>query len=1190
MVDSGATGVFVDSSFASLHGFSTTTLSNPLPVKVIDGRPIASGAITQSSSLAISIGTHVSTERFLLTRLQYPVVLGLPFLRNHDPSVSFRMSALKFDKPQCTSHVFDPAGAPASIPSAFDTLSLEPPSPPPNVELVSKDQFTTMLQRNPDIECHFLRVLEGEESLALQSTEAGPEPAYPDPVDSPEYVKRITAIVPAKYHAHLEVFSQARASQLPPHRAADHAIDLVPDAKPTYSRIYPLSQPELDHLAAWIKENLDKGFIRPSKSPFGAGILFVKKKDGSLRLCVDYRALNSVTVKNRLAIPLISETLDRLSHARIFTKLDLKGAYNLLRIKEGDEWKTAFRTRYGHFETLVMPFGLSNAPASFQAIMNNLFRDILDVYVLCYLDDILVFSEHEEDHPGHVNEVLRRLQEAQLYVNPDKCEFDVYSTEYLGYAISPDGVRMCSSKVDSVLSWPAPTTLKQLQGFLGFANFYRRFIPAYSRIILPLTAKLKKNAKFAWTDKCQAAFDKLKSAFTSSPVLQHFSPDLPTRIETDASDAAIAAILSQRSTTDKKWHPVAYHSRKLGPAELNYTVSEKEILAIVDAITVWRHYVEGAESLQVLTDHQSIVTFRKPQLLTRRQSRWRQALAPYRLEFVYRSGVANRAADALSRRCDLMKGGNAKEAAPQVLLEPVSEKFLEVSAAEARMRTASERMTAEQLTARIKDILPLDPLFLEQAKKDDPDFEVRNNLLYRQDSVYVPADSSLRATILFQAHDSPLAGHVGRDKTLANVQRHYWWPGMAKYVQDYVSGCDMCQRTKAPRHRPHGLLQPLPVPSTPWSHITLDHITQLPRSNGFDAILVVVDRFTKMAIFAPAETTDDAPKLAKQFIRCVFANHGLPEDIVSDRGPTFASSFFRALCSELGIHSSLSTAYHPQSDGQTERTNQILEQYLRCYLGHLQDDWHDLLPIAQFAYNSTTQSSTQQAPFFLNYGRLPRGEITPSPTTLPMVNDYLSELKTAQNLAHDTLKKAQERYKHYADLRRQDAPIIRPGHKVLVRREGYVPSDRPSSSLDYRFIGPYKVLKRVGPSAYQLELPEYVRIHNVFHVSRLEPYRNNRTLDRLVEPPPPHPELVDGQAHHTVERILDSRRHGRGQVLQYFVHFQGYPVSDREWVPASDLNHDALPVVAFHSKYPSKPITQARRAALDRLIHRQASR
>ena len=322
------------------------------------------------------------------------------------------------------------------------------------------------------------------------SSPPSPPHASASATDIPEYLDHVRSIVPAQYHDLVTTFSKAEADTLPLKRPYDLSIELEPNTTPPYGSIYSLSELESRTLSTWLDENLAKGFIRPSSSPAGAPVLFVKKKDGTLRLCVDYRALNKITIKDRHPLPLIGEALDRLRHARLFTKLDLRSGYNLVRVKDSDTWKTAFRTRFGLFESVVMPFGLTNAPATFQRLINEVLRDLLDTQVLVYLDDILIFtnSDDQVEHDHLVRTVLSKLISAGLFCNPKKCVFSQKKVEFLGYEVSSRGVQMSPAKVDAVASWPEPHNVKSLQRFLGFANFYRRFIDSYSRTIAPLTA------------------------------------------------------------------------------------------------------------------------------------------------------------------------------------------------------------------------------------------------------------------------------------------------------------------------------------------------------------------------------------------------------------------------------------------------------------------------------------------------------------------------------------------------------------------------------------------------------------------------------------------------------------------------------------------------------------------------------
>ena len=408
-------------------------------------------------------------------------------------------------------------------------------------------------------------------------------------------VERIVAIaiqpqdntenIPREYEKYFHLFSEKTVAKLPPHRNFDHTIDITEGKQPPFGPIHSLLQKELVVLGEYLDRMIAQGKIQPSKSPAGAPILFVPKPNGKLRLCVDYRALKDVTIKNRYPLPLMNELRDRVAGAKIFTKLDIRDGYYWIRIKKEDEWKTAFRTRYGHFQYTVMPFGLANAPATIQNMMNEVLREFLDQGVVVYIDDVLIYSENLEQHIQLVKKVLKKLADYNLAIAAHKSTFHVPEVEFLEYILNETGVTMSERKVEAVKKWKVPKSVKDIQRFLGFANFYRRFIKGFSGIGRPITNLLRKETKFEWKIEATKSFTELKEAFTSAPILRHFNPELEVIIETDASNFAIGCVLSQK--WEKRLHPVAFHLRKMTPAEMNYDVHDKELLALVVAFQEW---------------------------------------------------------------------------------------------------------------------------------------------------------------------------------------------------------------------------------------------------------------------------------------------------------------------------------------------------------------------------------------------------------------------------------------------------------------------------------------------------------------------------------------------------------------------------------------------------------------------------
>ncbi len=647
-------------------------------------------------------------------------------------------------------------------------------------------------------------------------------------------MKPILEVLPKRYHKYIKVFDGTNAKPLPPKSEWDHAIDLKEGTSPPWGPLYPLSEVRLKALQEYLDEMIASGKIRPSKSPAGAPILFVPKPHGrGLRLCVDYRGLNRVTIMNRFPLPLMKELQDRTNKAKIFSKIDLKNGYNLIRIKKGDEWKTAFRTRYGHYEYLVMPFGLANAPATFQNMIHDILRDLLDRGVIAYLDDILIYSETEEEHEALVAEVLSRLEKHSLAAAIDKCEFHKSTIDFLGYVVTDEGLKMADDKVQSIHDWKSPRCVKDVQVFIGFANFYRRFIAKFSGVCRPITDTLKGGGKdFKWTRECELAFRRLKALFTSAPILRHFDSSLPIQLETDASDFAIGSVLSQPH--DGRWHPVAFFSRKMDSAERNYEIHDKEMLAIVCSFKEWRRYLEGAaHQINIFTDHKNLEYFMTTKILNRRQARWAQELAAYDFKIVYRKGTSNGKADALSRRPEYRpEEGGSDDPFDKIL-----------KAGNIDLESLSRRVSSAHIAAIKKFTWSSDFLQLvKEAAKDDEDYqtmvqrvraghgedhvELQDDLLYWKCRLWVPRNDALRLRIAQEEHDSRVAGHFGQDKTLELVTRNYYWPRLERWVTEYVKGCHDCQQNKASRRAKYGLLHPLEAPHSPWSSISMDFISK----------------------------------------------------------------------------------------------------------------------------------------------------------------------------------------------------------------------------------------------------------------------------------------------------------------------------------------------------------------------------
>jgi len=900
---------------------------------------------------------------------------------------------------------------------------------------------------------------------------------------------------------------------------------------------------------------------------------FIKKKDGKLRFVQDYRKLNSMTVKNRYPLPLIPELVEKLRGAKYFTKLDVRWGYQNVRIKEGDEWKAAFRTNRGLFEPLVMLYGLTNSPATFQTMMNDIFKDLISRGVVCvYIDDILIFTKDLAEHRKVVREVLDILRKHKLYLRPDKCDFEVTRIEYLGLIISEGKVEMDPVKVEGVAKWPVPRSKKEVQQFVGFINFYRRFIQDFSHIARPLY-DITGNTPWRWEEPQQKAFDELRRRITSTPILVLPTDDEPFRIEADSSDYATGAVLSQLSKEDDKWHPVAFLSKSLNAVERNYEIYDKEMLAIIRALEEWRHFVEGARhNVEIWTDHRNLEYFMSAKKLNRRQARWSLYLSRFDFNLHHRPGRTMGKPDALSRRPDHGNGSGDND--DVVLLKPelFAIRALEGLAVEGEEKEIVQEIRKKNRTGEVEMQVAAAVKGLKGGNRRTmvgSEWREENGLILFRNRIYVPRDAELRRRIVSQHHDSLIAGHPGRWKTLELVSRSYWWPQMSRYIGQYCSTCDLCLRTKAQRHRPVGELLPLEIPDERWKTVSVDFVVELPDAHGYDAVMCTVDSVGKRGHFIPTNTTCTARGAAELYLRNVWKLHGLPTNVVSDRGSQFVAEFMRELYRLLDIKMSPSTAYHPQSDGQTERLNQEMEQYVRLFTNERQDNWDELLPLAEFSYNNHVHSATQHTPFVLDTGRNPRMGFEPNvePSRNEAVNEFVDRMKSTLEEAKSALRKSKDDMARYYNRRRDPTPIYEPGDRVYLDSTD-ISTTRPSRKLSHRFLGPFEVERAVGKNAYRLRLPHSMRLlHPVFSVVKLlrapvDPIPGRRPA------PPPDPVVVEGEPQYELEAVLDSRLYRHR--LQFLVAWKGYGREENSWVDERDINAPQL-INEFYRRHPAAP-------------------
>ena len=879
---------------------------------------------------------------------------------------------------------------------------------------------------------------------------------------------------------------------------------------------------QMGEVKAHLQKLLEQHIIRPSSSPYAAPIVIVRKKDGSLRLCVDYRMLNDKTRKDAYPLPRIDEALDSLKGATLFSSIDLAQGYHQVAIHEDDIQKTAFRAGTGGlFEYLRMPFGLSNAPATFQRLMESVMGDLNFNTLLLYLDDILVFSKTYEEHLQRLEVVLQRLRQHGLKIKPSKCHFLRKECHYLGHVVSSSGVSTDPGKTKAINNWPRPKSEKELRSFLGLAGYYRRFVKHFSKVAAPLHALLSKEGcqkgrkrhrptiqqqqafMELWSPECSLAFQELKRRLTSPPVLGYPDFTRPLIVETDASLDGLGAVLSQDQEAGRV--VIGYASRSLRPAEKNmdnYSSMKLELLALKWAVTEkFREYLIGAEFV-VYTDNNPL-SYLKSAKLGATEMRWASQLSQFNFQIKYRSGKANANADALSRQ-----GTHAEETLQEVTQSTTLHEVNQVEVNRVRVR----QVTATEVTAA-PTIPGYSPSELEKLQQRDPliaQFSkmwrygtrpkslqlrhasnairalvrrwdrvvVKDGVLYVRSHDPVEGDfhqlllpTELQPTILDALHNQ--AGHQGRDRTIALLRKRCYWPRMEGDVDSWCKKCERCTVSKAPTPGVRPSMGSI-IAERPLDILAIDFTLMEKATDGRENILVMTDVFSKFTQAFPCRD-QKATTVAKVLIREWFQKYGVPRRIHSDQGRNFESQVVKELCSVYGISKSRTTAYHPQGNGQCERFNRTLHNLLRTLPPDQKKRWPEHLQELAFMYNCTPHSSTGLSPFYVFLGREPmlpidlllgsgenanRGKAQ----LVPWVESHQRKLREAAEFASTSMQKKSTNRCERSNISTNDKGIA-PGTRVLLRN--HLPGRNKIG--DYWQTVPYKVIARPQTNVYEVQ-------------------------------------------------------------------------------------------------------------------------
>ncbi|GBG66570.1 hypothetical protein CBR_g64842 [Chara braunii] len=686
------------------------------------------------------------------------------------------------------------------------------------------------------------------------------------------------------------------ASNKGPNRGSE--IEIIEGSAPPKGCVYRMGQGELEELRRQIDDMIDRGWIRPSESEFGAPVLFVPKKGDKLRMCIGYHGLSRITRKNAYPLPRIDDLLDAAGGCKVFSKIDLKSGYHQIEVDPSDQHKTAFKTRDGLYEFIVMPFGLTNAPATFQSLMDKVLRHQLNRFVVVYFDDILIFSKSMEEHVKHLEEVLQVLKDDQLHLNLEKSEFGRDSVIYLGHRLSASGLEPEATKVEVIRNWPQPANVRELRSLLGLASYYRKFVPKFSVIAHPLSRLTSKNVAYAWCEKCETAFQALKEVLVSPPVLRIADPNLTFVVTTDASQFGIGAVLQQDDGDGLR--PLKYYSKRMPSHKVATSTYMRELYALREAFTHWKHYLLGRH-FKVYSDHQTLQWIKTQTDLSPTLTRWLHDIDVFNFELKHKKGCYNRVADALSRH-------------PQYLTCLVDSYDLR--------RKLKEDLVEH--TAKDPDLTPI----LEQLKADpnsQPDFHECEGLVFRRygkfDHLCVPNHAPLRTHFLDLAHGR--SGHFGFEKTYGSLLQQFDWPGIKGSAQKFIVECKVCQRIKVHRHKPYGLLRPLPIPNGPGESISIDFTNMGKVSEaGNSQVMVTVDRFSKFLNLIPLPPHAPTELVIEEFHQQYILQSGVPKTIVSDRDTRFISKDWKDFTSQIyDIKLNRTSSRHPEANGLAEEIN-----------------------------------------------------------------------------------------------------------------------------------------------------------------------------------------------------------------------------------------------------------------------------
>ena len=885
-----------------------------------------------------------------------------------------------------------------------------------------------------------------------------------------------------------------------------HHID-TGDNRPFRQPLRPQPRAQLPVIDRLLDEMQQQGVIQPCQSEWASNIVLVKKKDGSIRFCVDYRKLNSLTTKDAYPLPRVDICLNTLSGAAWYSTFDLRSGFHQVAMDPRDANKTTFVCHRGTYRFPKMPFGLCNAPATFQRLMDTVLSGLNYEVCLAYLDDIIVFSHDLDTHLQRLELLFTRLREAHLKLKPSKCQVLQKQVSFLGFNVSSQGVSTDPAKIAAIRDWPTPKNLRQSRAFVGLCQYYRRFVSGFSEIAAPLHALTKKGARFEWTNECQQAFDQLKHALSTAPVLALPDNEGELILDCDASGYAIGAVLSQVQNGEER--PLCFASQLYNKHEKNYNVTRKELLAVITFVKKFRQYLLG-QPFKIRTDHAALQWLKRTPEPIGQQARWLEILEEYDYTIVHRPGRHHGNADALSRRED---PGEEEPTVVAAIVQPPEAANSWPAAQEADpdiqpvydvVKSGSTPPSEDETTAfsaETKTLLTqLPQLHLDNSNILYRDWQHRDQH-FRQ--IVVPAAS--RRDIADQLHRGLNGGHLGLRRAERQLQKRYYWPGWRHEVRQAQRRCEACARYKKPQNPRQGQLQPMVV-GEPWERIGIDitgpHLTSA-RGNSY--ILTVIDHFSKWVELFPIRN-QEASTVAKILVDRIICQHGCPIQILTDQGPNFESDLFRELNRMLDIDKVRTSAYKPSTNGNIERFHSTLHAMMAKLVDSKHRHWDEWLPHIAFAYRTSVPETTGYTPFFLTYGRearIPADLVYGAPPDEDQraepLHDFVDEqrfrLRESYSIARQELKRHAERRKRDYDLR------VRPRHFTVGSMVWCLdPRRRTGRYKKWQapYCGPFQITRQLGPVTYEIQKGPRTR-PKVVHADKL---KECVVQSREDQPPP----------------------------------------------------------------------------------------